>query len=350
MFRQWGTPPVSYTHLDVYKRQQPYCYTISGESIIRQLGYGIAKIKEYFPHAVFTTYSVEEPCFTSCLPQILKGFGYRYAVLRNPNTCWGGYTTGFNKDLVNWIGPDGTTLVAVPRYGCEGLEKNSTWQTESWDNSPEFIRSCFESGVKFPVGMCFQDAGWRHGPWLENAVRRFHRPTTYVTWSNYIEMVSDYVTPEDWAFSLEDVKPGLVWGAQVLQNIAREVRQSENLIVMAEKMAALDYLYNKGTWPCEDFAEAWRTLMLAQHHDCWIVPYNGKPGDTFPRESIGCYAPVFPARCDDMWLWGSIAVKVIARVINSVEPSSHALYVYEQCEQQDGSICIRRATEVPPYG
>ena len=260
---------------------QPYCYTISGESIIRQLGYGIAKIKEYFPHAAFTTYSVEEPCFTSCLPQILKGFGYRYAVLRNPNTCWGGYTTGFNKDLVNWIGPDGTTLVAVPRYGCEGLEKNSTWQTESWDNSPEFIRSCFESGVKFPVGMCFQDAGWRHGPWLENAVRRFHRPTTYVTWSNYIEMVSDYVTPEDWAFSLEDVKPGLVWGAQVLQNIAREVRQSENLIVMAEKMAALDYLYNKETWPCEDFAEAWRTLMLAQHHDCWIVPYNGKPGDTW---------------------------------------------------------------------
>ena len=24
-----------------------------------------------------------------------------------------------------------------------------------------------------------------------------------------------------------------------------------------------------------------QTLMLAQHHDCWIVPYNGKPGDTW---------------------------------------------------------------------
>ena len=50
---------------------------------------------------------------------------------------------------------------------------------------------------------------------------------------------------------------------------------------MAEKMAAFDYVYNNETWPEEDFAEAWRTLMLAQHHDCWIVPYNGRPGNTW---------------------------------------------------------------------
>src|SRR5690554_2221031 len=95
---------------------QPYCYNISGESIIRQFQYGIEKTLEYFPGATFTTYSVEEPCFTSSLPQILKGFGFQYAVLRNPNTCWGGYTSGVNKELVNWIGPDGTSMVAVPRY------------------------------------------------------------------------------------------------------------------------------------------------------------------------------------------------------------------------------------------
>ena len=32
---------------------QPYCYNISGESIIRQFGYGMAKTKEYFPNATF---------------------------------------------------------------------------------------------------------------------------------------------------------------------------------------------------------------------------------------------------------------------------------------------------------
>ena len=255
---------------------QPYCYNISGESIIRQFAYGIAKTREYFPNATFRTYAVEEPCFTSSLPQILKGFGFKYAVLRNPNTCWGGYTSAFGKDLVNWIGPDGTSIPTVPRYAVEGLSEESTWQTDSWTNSREFISACFQDGIQYPIGMCFQDAGWDGGPW-HNA----YQPTAYTTWTNYIERIKDRVEVTDWHFTQEDIQPGLVWGAQVIQRIAQEVRTSENRLIMAEKMATLDYLYHNKPWPEADFAEAWRTLMLAQHHDCWIVPYNGKPGDTW---------------------------------------------------------------------
>lgn len=260
---------------------QPYSYNISGESIIRQFHYGMAKTREYFPSASFVTYAVEEPCFTSSLPQILKGFGYKYAVLRNPNTCWGGYTSAFGKDLVNWIGPDGTTIPAVPRYAVEELSTESTWQTESWTNSNTFIEKCFANGIHYPVGMCFQDAGWDGGPWHNE-----YQPTRYTTWTNYIEMIEGKVEPEDWRFSQEDIKPGLVWGAQVVQEIARQVRVSENLLVTAEKMAAMDYLLNDESWPEMDFAEAWRTLMLAQHHDCWIVPYNGRPGDTWADKVV----------------------------------------------------------------
>ena len=255
---------------------QPYCYNISGESIIRQFSYGIAKTRAYFPNATFRTYAVEEPCFTSSLPQILKGFGFKYAVLRNPNTCWGGYTSAFGKDMVNWIGPDGTSILAVPRYAIEGLSKESTWQTDSWTNSREFIHACFQDGIQYPVGMCFQDAGWDFGPW-----RNAYQPTAYTTWTDYIERIKDRVEASDWRFTQEDIQPGLVWGAQVMQRIAQEVRVSENRLLAAEKMATLDYLYHNKPWPEEDFAEAWRTLMLAQHHDCWIVPYNGKQGNTW---------------------------------------------------------------------
>lgn len=255
---------------------QPYCYNISGESIIRQFTYGIDKIREYFPDATFLTYSSEEPCFTSSLPQILKGFGYKYAVLRNPNTCWGGYTTGFGKDLVNWIGPDGSSMPAVPRYASEGLSTKSTWQTDSWSNSNKFIATCFAAGIKYPVGMTFQDAGWKGGPWASQ-----YKPTQYTTWTAYIDMISNKVQSDDWKFSLEDVKPGLVWGSQVLQKLAQEVRVSENRLIVAEKMASLDFLFNGEQWPASDFAAGWRTLMLAQHHDCWIVPYNGRPGSTW---------------------------------------------------------------------
>lgn len=255
---------------------QPYCYNISGESIIRQFSYGMSKTQEYFPKATFLTYSCEEPCFTSSLPQILKGFGYKYAVIRNPNTCWGGYTSAFGKDLVNWIGPDGTSIPAVPRYECEELSAESTWQTESWTNSNDFIATCLANGIKYPVGMTFQDAGWNGGPWGNQ-----YKPTEYTCWTPYIDMIKDKVTPDDWKFSIEDVKPGLVWGAQVLQKLAQEVRVSENKMIAAEKMASLNFVLSGEKYPAEELAKAWRTLMLAQHHDCWIVPYNGKPGYTW---------------------------------------------------------------------
>ena len=93
---------------------QSYFFGTSGESAIRQFEYGIRLIRKHFPEAVFTTYSAEEPCFTSCLPYILKSFGFSYASTKNPNTMWGGYVSAYGGELVNWVGPDGTRLTTVP--------------------------------------------------------------------------------------------------------------------------------------------------------------------------------------------------------------------------------------------
>lgn len=325
---------------------QPYCYNISGESIIRQFGYGIAKTRAYFPRASFHTYAVEEPCFTSSLPQILKGFGFQYAVLRNPNTCWGGYTSAFGNDLVNWIGPDGTALPAVPRYAVEELSQESTWQTESWSNTNAFIAKCFAEGIRFPVGMCLQDAGWDGGPWHNE-----YEPTSYTTWTRYIEMMKEKVEPADWQFSQEDIKPGLVWGAQVIQKIAQEVRVSENRMIMAEKMAVMDYLYNGSSWAGTDFAEAWRTLMLAQHHDCWIVPYNGKQGDTWADKvtrwtrSTNRIADEKIAR-----LYGKSADASFIRVFNtlgSIREEQAVLVLPEHCKGSDITLLDSSGERVP---
>ena len=264
---------------------QSYFYNISGESIIRHFDYGIKKVKSHFPSAVFTTYSSEEPCFTSALPQILNSFGYKYASLKNPNTCWGGYTRAFGGELVNWIGPDGSRITTVPRYGSEGLEPNSTWQTEAWTNSPKYINEALKSGIKNPVAMTLQDAGWRNGPWIGNGEKGY-QPTEYKTWRDYFTNTSIGKTSEDWHFSQEDMQVSLVWGSQILQKIAQQVRVSENKIVRAEKMAALNKIYNNTPWPQAAIDEAWRGLMLAQHHDCWIVPYNGKRGDTWADKVV----------------------------------------------------------------
>ncbi|MDR3142781.1 MAG: glycoside hydrolase [Tannerellaceae bacterium] len=262
---------------------QSYFFGTSGESNIRQFTYGMEMVRKHFPTVQFTTYSAEEPCFTSSLPYLLKSLGFTYASTKNPNTMWGGYTAAYGGELVNWIGPDGTKILAVPRYACEDLKPGSTWQTIASYNSKEYIRKCFEAGIKNPTGMCIQDAawsnGWNRGPWLGNDTSRFYTPTHYRTWRNYIANFTAGATNDDWHFTQEDVLTSLVWGSQVMQTLAQEVRTAENNIVQAEKIAALTKMMRANSrYPKELIDEGWVRLLLSQHHDCWIVPYNNLQG------------------------------------------------------------------------
>ena len=178
---------------------------ISGESVIRQFQYGIRKLHQHFPGLKFTAYAVEELCWTSALPQILRSLGFKYAVLKNPNTDWGGYSCAHGGELVNWTGSDGTSIKAVPRYGNEELQPNSTWQTIAFGNSEKYIGSSFKNGIKHPVGMTYQDCGWKFGPWLENAVKQYYKPTEYVTWTDYFENIAVPHTKDNWHLNQEDL-------------------------------------------------------------------------------------------------------------------------------------------------
>jgi alpha-mannosidase len=263
---------------------QSYLFNVSGESMIRQFYYGIRTLRRHFSTAVFTTYSSEEPCFTSALPQVLRSYGFRYASLKNPNTCWGGYTRAFGGELVNWIGPDGTGILTSPRYAIEALKPQSIWETIASGNSADYVQAAFAAGISHPIGMCLQDAGWNYGPWLRGD---HYMPTVYETWRGYFDGIADKQHVRDWRFSQEDVLVGLMWGAQVLQRIARQVRLSENTIIQAEKMAVMAAVWKGAPWPGALLDEGWRTLLLSEHHDCWIVPYNGKPGNTWADKVVG---------------------------------------------------------------
>ncbi|WPQ61720.1 glycoside hydrolase family 38 C-terminal domain-containing protein [Chitinophaga sancti] len=253
---------------------QGYLYNISGESIVRQFQYGMQSLKKYFPNAEFTTYSSEEPCFTSALPQILTSFGFKYASLKNPNTCFGGYTRAHGGEKVYWIGPDGSAILTSPRYAIEALSNQSTWQTIAWNNGAGYLQSAHNDGIVHPIGMTLQDAGWKGGPFIGNNAN-------YTTWRNYFEHVVNTDSATRWNVSQEDILVNLVWGSQVTQRIAQQVRAAENKILQTEKLLAMAVWEGKMQWPQAAFDTAWRTLLLAEHHDCWIVPYNGQPGDTW---------------------------------------------------------------------
>jgi len=292
---------------------QSYLYNISGESIIRQFYYGMRKLRAHFPSIQFTTYSSEEPCFTSALPQLLRSYGFKYASLKNPNTCWGGYTRAFGGELVDWTGPDGSSILTVPRYGMEALQPGSTWQTIAFENAPAYVKGALAAGISHPVGMTLQDAGWAYGPWLHprDGQRNVYAPSRYVTWREYFEKVADTSLRRPWKFSQEDVLVSLMWGAQVLQRIAREVRSSENKILQAEKVAAMRCIMQQAGWPGDALDAAWRTLLLSQHHDCWIVPYNGRQGDTW---------------ADKVMRWTGYTDSVVQRIIEGDKGDNYIVY------------------------
>ncbi len=312
---------------------QSYLYNISGESIIRQLYYGMRKLRQHFPGLVFSTYSSEEPCFTSALPQILRSYGFTYASLKNPNTCWGGYTRAFGGALVNWVGPDGTSILTVPRYAIEALKPQSTWETIASNNSVAYVLRAFRAGIENPVGMCLQDAGWANGPWigtgeayrpgpgdgrpgpgdgrpsaaggqpgaadgLKDVMHPYH-PTVFETWRGYIQHHTPGKTSQDWRFSQEDVLTSLVWGGQILQQVARKVRTAENRIAVTEKLASMAAVLHSARWPGESLDEGWRTLLLSQHHDCWIVPYNSRQGLTW-ADDVDRWIGNTLSRCDSI--------------------------------------------------
>lgn len=257
---------------------QPYLFNISGESIVRQFQYGMRKLREHFPAVTFDTYSSEEPCFTSCLPQVLGQLGFRYVVLKNPDTCWGGYADTGGGEFVWWEGSDGSALPCVPRYDCEALQSGSTWQTTAWKNSEAYLDACLRAGIQHPVGMCLQDAGWKGGPWIGTG-QQVPGGSRYTLWREYFRQ---HFPEGEWPrrrFSQDDFRVSLMWGSAILQRIARHVRDMENRLVEVEKVDALAGL-DRGFHPNqEELDMMWHALMLCQHHDSWIVPYNKLRGE-----------------------------------------------------------------------
>jgi alpha-mannosidase len=250
---------------------QAYMWNASGESNIRQIAFGLAELRAVLPGLIVDTYAVQEPCWTSCLPQLLKSFGYRRAVLKN-STCWGGYhAPTLDADVMHWVGPDGTAITTVPRYAAEQLVPPAT-ELGAQPNTA-FIAHCKEAGIENPSGTILQDMGWPGRPWRLGMSQEVVGSLRHVTWREYVDTIAS-APKKQWKASQEDLRVGLPWGGSVIQRIAQLVRLSENRLVQAEKLAAMAFVRRGTPFPADDFKQPWKDLLWSQHHDVWIVSYN----------------------------------------------------------------------------
>lgn len=245
---------------------QPFAWLFGGESLVRQLAFGLKVLREAFPKVKVETYSVQEPCFTSAMPQILLSFGFVRAVMKN-NTGFGGYMGGFDADVVKWVGPDGSAIPAVPHYACEELL--DVWTTDSEAANENYARKCVAKGITRPSGMAYQDLGWMAKPQVGSKHIRF------TTWREYFETIAPKAD-RSWEVSQEEIKGNLPWGCATLQKTGREMHSAENSLLRAEKMAAVAAVLLRIPYPDSRLSEAWENTLDSQHHDAWVVAKNGR--------------------------------------------------------------------------
>src|SRR5260370_6580502 len=195
--------------------QQPFMWLFGGESMIRQLSFGLKVLGEQFPKVKVKTFAGQEPYFTSALPQVLLSFGFTRAVLKN-NTGFAGYLgPGLDADVVKWVGPDGSAIPAVPHYACETLLE--VWTTDSERATEAYARKCVARGITRPAGMAYQPLGWLAHPRLSRRHLRF------VSWREYFETIAPRAEKE-WAVTQEEIRGNLPWGSATLQEIGGYMR------------------------------------------------------------------------------------------------------------------------------
>lgn len=267
---------------------QPFCWAVNGESNIRQLLYGAEVIRKHFPDVTVDTYAVQEPCFTSSLPQILKQLGYVRMSLKNP-TAWGGYMAKMPGGIINLHSHDGSSIPAVPRYECEELISCNATEASGYDPSSieGFAEKCNRNGIDAPAGMCLQDLGWASKPLVQGP------DVEYVTWREYFKRFGALIRG-DIEFSQEDVLVALPWGNRILQEMLRNVRNAENRILQVEKLLAVAQSQRgelaEQCYPLLN--AAWKMLMQAQHHDSYICATCGEGNRRWAFQSnalaVGC--------------------------------------------------------------
>jgi hypothetical protein len=124
---------------------------------------------------------------------------------------------------------------------------------------------------------------------------------------------------------------------EVLETLGRFRWEGDSLFFSASfGMGARRLLCFSATGPSFPAAEFWKQA------ESWLhLEHEDLRRAELPREGLGCWHPVFPARADDVALAAALAVKALVRTA-VMRPTAH-LDVYEREEQND---CFRGVNHV----
>ena len=222
---------------------QPLSQFINEESNIRQIGYGLETDQLIFGYTP-SVYLMSEHAMHSQIPQILKGFGFKGAIMRTHYMNFG-YNPTFSSPVGWWVGIDGSRIPAVPTYKGEGNSFGSDtednlilccYPSASCNEPLEAFREKF-SGIDPLLASRADDSGLR----LEALVSEYEGKKDF-RWLLTDEIFPAFPVPVDEYKTLpDDFHVRMPWG-YCGNEIWNASRKAEVSILTAERIAALGYL------------------------------------------------------------------------------------------------------------
>jgi glycosyl hydrolase family 38 len=279
---------------------QPLAASLLEESSIRQIAYGLETVRERLGCEV-SVYSWSEHAAFAQLPQVLAGFGLRGVLMRTHFLMYG-FCPGYDAPIVGWEGPDGSRVACVPTYprqerqvpshrahppGPFGLTTEDTWILTRYPSadSPEpldHFRARF-AHIRPLLASRIDDSGLkREALVVELDDREEYR------WATLEDVFDEFPEPAVTVRpSSEEFGTRMPWGYRGSE-LFDLTRRAETTLLTAERLAARRAA-DDGALPLdtvrgweEELRQAWKDLLVAQHHDVQIVARAG----AFGRERL----------------------------------------------------------------
>jgi len=250
---------------------QPLSQFINEESNIRQVGYALSTVKKHFDFKP-TIYLMSEHAMHTQIPQIIKGFGFKGAIMRTHFMMYG-YNPTYNKSFGWWVGLDGSRIPTIPTYEGEGAEFFKT-TVDNWiltrypgtdaRESLQDYRNQF-AHINPLLASRADDSGLRK----EELVSEYEGNPLF-RWILLEELLDLYPEPTAKFVTMpDDFKVRMPWG-YCGNRIWNTSRKAEIQVLTAERLAAFEFC-NNGMNREDLLHQAWKNLLVAQHHDVQIV-------------------------------------------------------------------------------
>lgn len=257
---------------------QPLSMFINEESNIRQLTYGLEAIEKHLG-ITNTVYIMSEHPFHAQLPQLLKGVGYKGAVLRTHFMMYG-QNPEFSEPVGWWKGVDGSRIPALPTYkgqlvsplkyylipGYTSTSDNRILTdaiSENMSLTLTDFRKQFEKVLQPVIATRADD------PRTNENLISYHENDKNVQWIIAEDIFRILPEPQvDFLTQPNDFKVRMPWG-YCGNRIWNSCREAEIKVLTAERLDAIAFSLNKISHE-KELEAAWKNLLVAQHHDIQI--------------------------------------------------------------------------------